>query len=145
VTEGKKRFSLVKPTLNTPFHIDFDWWQKYDRDWRVYLRSYLSQEDQQAYVGAEDEKVDIIDLDTAEVHRVDALQHILITKYANQEGFITQTTSISEGIFRLFLSNGNVPMTPIELSEKLTRAPEVILRMLSGPRVYKGIRPCPEC
>ena len=26
-----KRFSLVKPTVNTPFHIDFEWWRQNDR------------------------------------------------------------------------------------------------------------------
>ena len=118
-TTGKKRFSLVKPTLSTPFHIDFDWWQQYDRDWRVYLRSYLSLDDQKAYATSEDEMVDIIDPETAEIHRVDALQHVLITKYASQDGFITQSTTITESIFRLLLSNGNIPMTPIELADRL--------------------------
>ena len=33
-----KRFSLVKPTVDTPFHIDFAWWKKNERDWHVYLR-----------------------------------------------------------------------------------------------------------
>ena len=145
MTTGKKKFSLVKPTITTPFHIDFDWWQQYDRDWRVYLRSYLSNEDQMAYADSEDEMVDLVDPDTAEIHRVDALQHVLISKYASQEGFITHSTTITESIFRLLLSNGNIPMTPGELAEKLGRPPEMILRMLSGARVYKGIRPCPEC
>ena len=34
-----KRFSLVKPTLQTPFHIDFRWWKQNERDWHVFLRS----------------------------------------------------------------------------------------------------------
>ena len=42
-----KRFSLVKPTLQTPFHIDFEWWKQSDRSWRIYLRGYLSPEDQE--------------------------------------------------------------------------------------------------
>ncbi len=36
---GSHRSSLVKPTIDTPFKIDFDWWMNHDRDWRVYLRS----------------------------------------------------------------------------------------------------------
>jgi hypothetical protein len=30
-----KRPSLVKPSLQTRFHIDFDWWRKERRDWRL--------------------------------------------------------------------------------------------------------------
>ena len=136
-----KRFSLVKPTLDTPFHIDFDWWKQNDRSWRVYLRSYLSPEDQETYAGKEDEMVDLVDPDTAEVQRVDALQHLLISRYGQEEDFITHSTSVTEAIFRLFLTNGNMPLTPSEMAEQLDRSPKVILRMLSGGRVYKGIRP----
>jgi hypothetical protein len=44
-------------------------------------------------------------------------------------------------VFRLFLSNGNAPMTSQELGARLKRPPETILRTLAGPRVYKGLRP----
>ena len=141
--EGK-RFSLVKPTLQTPFHIDFEWWSQNDRSWRIYLRGYLSEEDQEAFSESDEvELVDLIDQETAEVHRVDGLQHLLITRYARRDDFIPETTSLIESIFRLFLSNGNSPLTPEELAEKLGRPPRTILRTLSGPRVYKGMRPLP--
>ena len=139
-----KRFSLVKPTLQTPFHIDFEWWSQNDRSWRIYLRGYLSEEDQEAFSDSEEvELVDLVDEETAEVHRVDGLQHLLITRYARREDFITETTSLIESIFRLLLANGNNPLTPEELAEKLGRPPRTILRTLSGPRVYKGMRPLP--
>lgn len=141
VAEGK-RFSLVKPTLQTPFHIDFEWWMQHDRDWRIYLRGYLSPEDQELFdENAASTLVDLVDPETAEVHQVDGLQHLLITRYANREDFITETTSLVEAIFRLFLSNGNTPLTAEELAERLGRHPRTILRTLSGPRVYKGVRP----
>jgi hypothetical protein len=140
-----KRFSLVKPTSQTPFHIDFDWWRQSDRDWRVYLLNYLSPEDREAVADyGEQEKVDLIDPDTAEVQRVDALQHLLITRYAQRDDFITETTSLVEAIFRLFLTNGNTPLSAEELAERLGRPEATILRTLSGPRVFKGLRPCPE-
>ncbi len=133
---------LVKPTLQTPFHIDFEWWKQNDRSWQVYLRSYLSEEDQDRLDDFGDETlIDIVDPETAEVHRVDGLQHLLITNYAQKDDFITGSTSISEAIFRIFLSNGNAPLSAVELGEKTHRDPKVVLRMLSGPRVYKGIRP----
>ncbi len=137
-----KRFSLVKPTLQTPFHIDFDWWRQNDRNWRIYLRGYLTPEDEKAYIDSDQEtQVDLIDPETAEVHQVDGLQHILISRYAQRDDFITETTSLIEAIFRLFLATGNTPMSSEELAERLSRHPRTILRTLSGPRVYKGMRP----
>ena len=145
MTEGK-RYSLVKPTLNTPFHIDFDWWRENDREWRVHLRSCLCPEHQESFAGVEDDyQVDWVDPETAEVQRVDGLQHVLISHCSKMEDFITRQTSMVEAIFRLFLANGNVHMTPTELAELLNRPPMTILRTISGARVYKGIRPCPEC
>jgi hypothetical protein len=136
-----KRFSIARPTVQTPYHIDFDWWSQNDRNWRVYLRSYLTDEDQKHVDGVDEQMVDLVDQETAEVHRVDALQHFLITRYASQDDFITTNTSVSEAIFRLFLANGNVPMNATEIGEKIGRTPVTILRMLSGRRVYRGIRP----
>jgi hypothetical protein len=141
--EGK-RFSLVKPTIQTPFHIDFEWWSQNDRSWRIYLRGYLSSEDQAAFTESDEvELVDLIDPDTAEVKQVDGLQHLLISRYAQRPDFITETTSMVESIFRLLLANGNNPLTAEELAERLGRPPKIILRTLSGPRVYKGMRPLP--
>jgi hypothetical protein len=138
-----KRISLVKPTLQTRYHIDFDWWSKNDRDWRVYLRNYLCQGHQEAFAGIEaEEQVDWVDADTAEVQRVDGLQHVLITHCARQPEFIPQQTTLVDSVFRLFLANGNVPLTPVELAEQLNRDPMTILKTISGIRVYKGIRPC---
>ncbi|MEJ2707158.1 MAG: hypothetical protein P8074_06050 [Anaerolineales bacterium] len=140
-----KRMSLVKPTLQTRFHIDFDWWMKSDRNWRVYLRSYLCPAHQEAFAEMDaDEQVDWVDPDTAEVQRVDGLQHILITHCAKEESFITQRTTLVDSVFRLFLANGNTPQTAVELADQLGRQPMTILRTLSGGRVYKGLRPCPE-
>jgi len=139
--EGK-RPSLVKPTLKTPFQIDFNWWAKNDRDWRVYLRSNLCPEHQKAFEHIDlAEQVDWVDPVTAEVQRVDGLQHALITHCAKQAGFITEHSTLVDAAFRLFLANGNTPMSPIELGDRLGRPPEIVLRTLTGGRVYKGMRP----
>ena len=136
-----KRISLVKPTLNTPFHIDFDWWKQNDQEWRVHLRSCLPPEYQQAFADADTEEVDWVDPETAEVQKVDGLQHVLINYAAETPDFITSQTTMIESIFRLLLANGNTPMTVEELGERLRRPPMTILRTISGIRVYKGIRP----
>ena len=140
-----KRYSLVKPTINTPFHIDFEWWQQNDREWRVHLRSCLPPEYQQAFAETDTEEVDWVDPETAEVQRVDGLQHTLINYAANNPDFITNRTTLVEAIFRVLLANGNTPLTPTELGDRLSRPPMTILKTISGVRVYKGIRPCPEC
>jgi hypothetical protein len=137
-----KRFSLVKPTVSTPFHIDFDWWKNYDNNWRVYLFSYLCPEHQAAFSQiSQDIRVDWVDPETAEVRMVDGLQHVLINHCARQEEFVTSNTTLVDAVFRVLLAHGNDPMTPLELTEEIKRPAETILRTLSGQQVYKGIRP----
>jgi hypothetical protein len=137
-----KRFSLVKPTLQTKFHIDFEWWSQNDRDWRVYLQNLLCLEHQQAFNEmSSDDMVDWVDPDTAEIQRVDGLQNILIAHCAKDPNFITEHTAMVDAVFRLFLANGNAPQTILELAERLKRPGEVILRTLASGRVYRGLRP----
>lgn len=138
-----KKLSLVKPTLDTPYHIDFEWWSDHDREWRVYLRSLLSAEDQEKFAEIinGDDLIDWVDPETAEVHQVDGLQHVVITQAAQKDDFLDAHTAMVEALFRLLLKNGNAPMTVVEMGEELERDPKQILRMLSGVRVYRGIRP----
>jgi hypothetical protein len=137
-----KRFSLVKPSLQTHFHIDFNWWGQSDRDWRVFLHSLLCAEHQEAFAELSgNHMVDWIDPESAEVQQVDGLQHILITHCARQPGFITEHTTLVDAVFRTFLANGNAPMTPVELGAHLFRPPDTILKTLTGMRVYRGLRP----
>jgi hypothetical protein len=51
-------------------------------------------------------------------------------------------STLVDSVFRIFLANGNTPLTPEDLAEQLGRDPSIILRTLTGPRVYKGLRPC---
>jgi len=139
--EGK-RPSLFKINTTTPFHIDFDWWQNNERDWHVYLRSLLCPEHQETFANVEEGQViDWVDPDTAEVKPVDGLQNTLMSHCVQQPDFLTEQTAMVEAVFRLFLTNGNIPMSSDELGERLNRPANTILRTLSGRRVYKGIRP----
>jgi hypothetical protein len=140
-----KRSKRTRPTIQTHFHIDFNWWQDRDRDWRVFLQSLLCPEHQQAFAELPDgHLVDFIDPVTAEVQRVDGLQHVLITHCAKLDGFISPHTTLVDAIFRIFLANGNIPMTPSELAQISGREPELILRVLTGERIYRGLRPLTE-
>ena len=137
-----ERPSLVKPTLETPFHIDFSWWRQNDREWSVYLRSMLGpqHEDTLAQIKG-DEQLDWVDAQTAEVRRMDAIQYLLMAHFAENEELVEEGTSLVESIFRVFLKNGNSPLSSQQLGETLDRPPHTILRMLSGTRVYRGLRP----
>lgn len=142
MTESRK-FSLVKPTLQTPFHIDFNWWRENDRNWRVELRDLLCPEHQALLADLpEDALIDWIDAETAEVRRIDGLQHTIITHCAHQPGFLDEHTTLVDAVFRLLLANGNAPLSAEAMAERLRRSADLILRTLAGPRVYKGIRPC---
>lgn len=134
--------SLLKPTVKTPFHIDFEWWKQNEGDWHVFLRSFLCQEHQEAFANVEEgEMIDWIDPQTAEVKPVDGVQHALISHCAQLPDFVSQRTAVVEAIFRLFLANGNIPMTAEDLSKKLGKPADTILRTIAGPRVYRGLRP----
>jgi len=137
-----KPFSLIKPTLETPYHIDFDWYKEHDGNWRVFLLNCLCPEHQETYKDqSEDGMIDWIDPETAEVKRVDGLQSTLMSHCAKEPGFVTTNTAMVDAIFRVFLSNGNNPMTPVELSDKIGKPADTILKTISGLQVYKGIRP----
>jgi hypothetical protein len=134
--------SLLKPTVQTPFHIDFDWWEQNDRDWHVYLRSLLCPEHQQLLADVQEgAMVDWVDPITAEVKTVDGIQHAVMSHCALLPEFVNEHTAMVEAVFRIFLVNGNQPMSVEELSKKLNRPAATILRTLSGPRVYRGLRP----
>lgn len=134
--------SLLKPNAKTPFHIDFEWWKQNEGDWHVFLRSFLCAEHQEAFANVEDGgMIDWIDPQTAEVKPVNGIQHALISHCAQQPDFVNQRTALVEAVFRIFLSNGNIPLSAEELSKKLGKPADTILRTISGPRVYRGLRP----
>jgi hypothetical protein len=134
--------SLIKPNTKTPFHIDFDWWRENERDWHVFLRSLLCVEHQDAFADVEEGQViDWVDEKTAEVRPVDGVQHALISHCALQADFTNARTALVEAVFRIFLANGNVPMSPEDISQRLNRPADTILRTLTGARIYRGLRP----
>jgi len=138
-----KRFSLIKPTIYTPFHIDFNWWKQNDNDWHVHLLSCLCQEHQASFSDLnKNRSVDWVDPQTAEVQVVDGLQHILITHCAKEDNFLTNYTTLVDAVFRVFLANGNSPLAPVDLATQTGKSADTILRTLAGAKVYKGIRPC---
>ena len=108
----------------------------------VELRSHLCQEHRAVFSEHFDTgKIDWINEKTGEVTQVDGLQHVLQVHCSKQPDYINEHLSLVDAVFRVFLANGNVPLTCRELGNITGRPPERILRTLAGRQVYKGIRP----
>jgi len=137
-----KRFSLVRPTLETPFHIDFDWWKQHDNNWRVYLHSCLCPAHQTAFTNLDAAYlIDWVDENTAEVTSVDGLEHALMSHCSLEPEFLDMNIPLVDAVFRVLVAHKNNPMTPQQLQELTGKSADTILRTLAGPQVYKGIRP----
>jgi hypothetical protein len=86
--------------------------------------------------------IDRVDPVTAEVQLVDGLQTTIMDHCIKEPDFLTTNTAMVDAIFRVFLSNGNHPLNAKELSDKIGKPAETIIRTFSSGSVYKGIRPC---
>jgi hypothetical protein len=136
-----KRPSLLRPTIDTLFHIDFDWWKENDSNWRIFLQSYLCEKHQELFKDQlEDVIIDAVDPETAEISHVDGFLYELMNHCAKQPEFINDNMPLIAKIFRIFLANGNQPLSPARLSEMANRPAQTVLATLTGPQVYKGIR-----
>lgn len=144
---GGKPSAFVKPTLDTRFHIDYDWWDNSTdpgKDLRTYLLSHIAPEHRERLSQSPaDKTVDYVDPVTAEVSKLDEL-NLAIREASEDPGFISEDISLVDSVFRVFLSNGNTPLSSRELEVETGRQARTILNLLSGKRVYKGLRPYHE-
>ena len=132
----------VKPTVDTKFHIDFDWWEETGRNFRVHLQSHLCDDCQERFANYEDAGLlDWVDARTGEVTQVDGLWHSLRVCCSVRPDYINEYTPLATAVFRTFLANGNEPLTPVELQARLARPAATILRTIGGLRIYNGIKP----
>jgi hypothetical protein len=133
----------VKPTLETKFHIDFAWWRKQGQNLDAYLHSHLCPEAKKLYENSgQNQTFDWIRPETGEVFQLDMLWHIIQTECSHQPNFIEDHTPLTVAIFRLFIANNNLPLTPLEIHQRLPKKkPDLILKTIGGHQVYQGIRP----
>jgi hypothetical protein len=133
---------FIKPGLDTPFHIDFSWFEKQGLDINVELLSHLCAEHRNAYHGQSlAEKIDWIDWMTGEVKQVEGLHYIISRHCSKQPGYVREASTLVASVFRVFLSNSNQPQTPRQLAPLVNYPETQILRVLSGRLVSKGLRP----
>jgi len=133
----------LRPTVDTKFHIDFSWWAKQNKDIHVFMRELLCPESLAAVNAAPDRQtVDMVDPVTAEVTQMDALWEAIRSCCSLKPDYVAADTPILDSVFRVFLANGNQPLSIVELHERLDKKPaEVILRLLTRGQVYMGIKP----
>ncbi|GAB1421240.1 hypothetical protein MASR2M15_13920 [Anaerolineales bacterium] len=131
----------IKPAVDTKLHIDYEWWNRSEDDLRVYLISHLPVEQRDRLQSIkEDRLIDYIDPITAEVTPMDELGTLL--RQASQDpDFINSQISLVDCVFRVFLKNNNTPLSSLELADITERPASLILKTLSGRRIYRGIRP----
>lgn len=139
---------LIKPTPDTPFRIDLEWWKREGQNFRAYLMSHLcSYHRDQFMTHPEAAEIDWVDPKTAEVRRVDGLWHILLEHCSRQADFLTPQTPLTDAVFRLLLINRNQPLTPKQMAHALRvrtgrwEDPRKILQTIGGRVVHLGIRP----
>jgi len=102
---------LAKPTVDTPFHIDYGWWERQGLQISVELRSHLCDEHQAVFRDAADaDRIDWVDKKTGEVTRVDGVQHVLQVHCSKQPDYINESLSLVNAVIRVFLANGNEPL-----------------------------------
>jgi hypothetical protein len=133
----------VKPTLDTKFHIDFDWWQQKGWDLQIHLHDLLCSECRADYANTtHPQEIDWVSLDTGEVRQVNFLWHVIRTHCSQKPGYITEHTPLTAAVFRIFLANDNTPLTPRGLHQVLGRkSPTLILRTIGGRQIFMGVRP----
>jgi hypothetical protein len=132
----------VRPTQETKFQIDFDWWEEKGQSFRLHLLSHLCDDCRPRYLDhRQTELIDWVDAETAEVTRVDGLWHALRTCCSDKSDYISPYTPLATAVFRTFLANGNAPLSATDLAELLHRPADTILRTIGGFRVHHGIKP----
>jgi len=133
----------IRPTLQTKYHIDFNWWQQHGQSLHRYLTEHLCDACRDLVdVDTTEKSVDWVDPDTAQVQPVDALWYTIYSHCGRTPDFLGDELTLITAIFRLFLANNNTPLTPIEMHQQLHwKDARTILRTIGGKTVYKGIKP----
>lgn len=133
---------FFRPTEQTKFHIDYNWFEEKGQDVNVLIQKYLTAEQLERLGNSlNNTAYDYIDEDTGEVQHVNAAVKMIRDESAKAPDFISARTPVFEAAFRIFLVNNNKPLTTIELAAMMGRRSSDVLTQLSGRVVYNGIKP----
>ncbi len=132
---------LIKPSIDTKFYIDYEWWEHSRDDLQIYLLTHLSQDQQKALQHRDLREVfDYVHSETGEVFQLDTLG-LAIRESSKSDDFMSGHIGLIDSVFRALLVNGNQPLNALELGEITGRVPATILKTIGGIRIYRGIRP----
>ena len=143
MSRPKVKLALA-PQVNeeTFFHIDYSWWEKSTLDLKAYLVARLQALGiNEINLNMDMDEVDLVDLETGEVSRVDGFQYMVQTYFQQLPDDFAQRSSLVDAVFCVLLANANQPMRVQDISHAIGRDPDVVLKTLNGPRIYQGISP----
>ena len=104
----------------TRFHIDYDWWDKSTMDLRAYLSTRLQALGiDNVQLDAETDEIDVVDMKTGEVHRVDGFQYVVQTYFSQLPDDFAQRSSLVDAVFCVLLANANQPMSIEDIAEQI--------------------------
>ncbi len=134
---------VVRPDTKTLFHIDTRWFEENGRDLRAELHAALCDDCRALYPTPADARVvDRVNPQTGEVQQMDALWECLMDHCGHQPNYITPATPLTTALFRALVANGNQPMSPEQLHQRIGKStPAGILRVLMGAHIENGIVP----
>jgi len=132
----------IKPTINTKFYIDFNWWRKNRQNLSGYLQNHICPDAEYQVNYNRESTYDWINPETGEVFQIPTIWYTLREYCVDDDSFIDEYTPLTSAVFRAFIVNNNVPLTPVELYNIIQKqSPEIILRTIGGNVVQEGIRP----
>lgn len=133
---------LVKPTMQTRFSVDADWWENNKQDLTQHLINICKDLDYALEEPSDDDAdmFDWINPSTGQVSQVNRFFYHYLSYCGCHDEYLTERLSLVESLFRALMGAGNQPMTAPELAEATGRPAVKILQTLSGRRTYKGIR-----
>lgn len=134
------RFGLARPTVDTPFHVDWSWFERNQLDSEQVIRDQLCPACARRLVGEEPQDVDAVDLATGEIRMTDSLREAISAHCQWQPGYLSIEQPLAQVLLRLFLANHNQPQSVTEIARRIGRHDDdQLLRLLVSGTVRNGI------
>jgi len=129
--------------IDTPFHINFKWWEQHGRNLGRLLAEILGEDEEGAADATEATgPVDYIDPETGEVFGMNPLWVQVLIQRAHKPGYISPSTPLTSAVVRALVENMNRPMSARDLHRRINRSnPQTLLRVLRTARAQYGVSP----
>lgn len=136
------KFDIRRPTINTPFHIDWSWFERNNLSAESAVYNQICEAHRTNISPDSTDPVDYIDPTTGEVFVTDSRREVILSICQYEDGFISQEMPLHQAVFRLLLASNNRPTSPVEMAAQLQRHdPQMLLRLLSSGAVSYGVIP----